>query len=248
MCLTIHYKLRWTPPKLPPNEGSVLRFVEEARRRIVRARLGHVTELRFADGGAFNGRALAKVKYDPRDGSKPFDTYLEVTPDSGYLFTLDVGADCEPTTMGLCRYPERVRQLGRVWGVKLPGWRLDLFSKTQYASLHGWEHFRRCHLAVIAALEIWRGLGARVKISDEGGYWPRRSERTLRRELDQMNGAIAGLAGVLKDAADEDGGPPVQAPILAHPQFERLEANGVRKHGSKIAAVAAALARPASSA
>lgn len=81
-----------------------------------------------------------------------------------------------------------------------------------------------------------------MKISDEGDYWPRRSERKLRRELDLMNGAIAGIAGALKDAAGDDGGPPVQSPIFAHPQFERLEANGVERHGAKIAAVTAALA------
>ena len=139
--------------------------------------------------------------------------------------------------MGLCRYPARVWEHGRDWPTRLDGWRLSLFSKTQFASLHGWEHFRRCHLAVIAALEIWRGLGATVKISDEGGYWPRRSERTLRQELDVMNGAIAGLAGALKDAGDEHGGPPVQSPIFAHPQFEHLEADGAARHGRKIAAL-----------
>ena len=32
------------------------------------------------------------------------------------------------------------------------GWRLTGACKTQYASLHGWEHFKRCHLSVIAAL------------------------------------------------------------------------------------------------
>ena len=76
-----------------------------------------------------------------------------------------------------------------------------------------------------------------MKISDEGGYWPRRSERTLRQELDLMNGAIAGLAGALKDVGDEHGGPPVQSPIFAHPQFEHLEADGVARHGRNIAAL-----------
>jgi hypothetical protein len=57
-----------------------------------------------------------------------------------------------------------------------------------------------------------------------------------------MDGAIAGIAGALKDVADELGGPPVQSPIFAHPQFERIEANGVRRHGSKIAAAVRAIA------
>jgi hypothetical protein len=162
--------------------------------------------------------------------------WFEVQPEWGYLFTLDVGEDCEPMRLGLCRYPRFHYYKGRPLFTNQPDWRLSAFSKTQYASLHGWEHFRRCHLAVIAALGIWRKLGARVKISDEGEYWPRRSERTLRRELDQMNGIIAGLAGALKDAADDDGGPPVQSPIFAHPQFERLEAKGAEGAGAQVAA------------
>jgi hypothetical protein len=32
------------------------------------------------------------------------------------------------------------------------GWRLSGCSKTQYASLHGWEHFQRCHCAVVNLL------------------------------------------------------------------------------------------------
>lgn len=151
------------------------------------------------------------------------------------MFTLDVGEDCETAIFGLCRHSQRVLHKRRFRPTRLPGWRLDLFSKTQYASLHGWEHFRRCHLAVIAALQIWRKLGARVKISDEGEYWPDRSERKLRHELDLMKGAIAGLAGALKDACDDDGGPPVQSPMFAHPHFERLEAEGMERVGAHVA-------------
>ena len=147
-------------------------------------------------------------------------------------------------TMGLCRYPEKIWQTGRVWRLReLEGWRLKLFCKTQYASLHGWEHFRRCHLAVLAALGVWLDLGVEVQISDEGEYWPRRSERALRENIGMMNAAIAGVAGAFQDLADDDGGLPVQSPIFAHPQFERLEAEGVSRHGKKIAAVTRALGR-----
>ena len=240
MGLTIHYTIMWEPPNPPPDDVSVRRLVEEARRQIIRARLGRVTALRPADGGAFNGLDFAKVKYDPRDGRAPFDTHIEVKPVCGYLFTLDVGEDCEPATMGLCRYPEKTWAHGRDWPLpKLRGWRLRLFAKTQYASLHGWEHFRRCHLAILAALEIWRELGARVKISDEGGYWPRRSERVLRRELDMMNGIVAAAAGAMRDLAEDTGGDraAIQSPILAHPQFERLEHEGQARVAPHVAAL-----------
>ncbi len=137
----------------------------------------------------------------------------EMRPVAGQLFQVGVGADCEPLWLGLCRYDQR-------------GWRLKSFCKTQYASLHGWEHFRRCHTAVIDLLAGARELGFSVKISDEGGYWPRRDVNALRQNVDEMNAAVAATAGVLKDLAGEHDGTPVQSPILAHPQFERLEAEG----------------------
>ena len=105
-----------------------------------------------------------------------------------------------------------------------PTWRLRSFSKTQYASLHGWEHFRRCHVAVIDFLAALRPLGFNVKISDGGDYWPRRSERKLRAEIGLMNRLIAGAAGALKDADGDGNG--VQARIFERPPFERLEAEG----------------------
>jgi hypothetical protein len=52
------------------------------------------------------------------------------------------------------------------------GWRLSGFSKTQYASLHGWEHFLRCHRAVVELLASLRPLGVRLRLTDEGEYWP----------------------------------------------------------------------------
>ena len=57
----------------------------------------------------------------------------------------------------------------------------------------------------------------------------------LRRNLDEMNGVVAAAAGVLKDCAEESGGAPVESPILAHPHFERLEAEGAaRGHASAL--------------
>jgi len=69
----------------------------------------------------------------------------------------------------------------------------------------------------------------RVKISDEGDFWPRRSLTKLRQNLDQMNGLVA-AAGALKDADEASGRTgPVQSPIFAHRQFERLEAAGAAR-------------------
>jgi hypothetical protein len=112
-------------------------------------------------------------------------------------------------------------------------------GKTQFASLHGWEHFRRCHLAILGLLEEARRLGCRVTVFDEGEYWPGRNEAKLRKNVEEMNCAIAAAAGAMKDfdkAMDSAG---VRSLIFAHPQFERLEAKGAA--GKHVAAVRKAL-------
>lgn len=52
------------------------------------------------------------------------------------------------------------------------------------------------------------------------------NEQASLRRLLQMNAVVAAAAGVLKDYAEESGGTRVQSRILAHPHFERLEAEG----------------------
>lgn len=129
----------------------------------------------------------------------------------GWLFVVNVGRDCEPLRFGLCRYPDTVMFRGRELRTKLgDGWRYWGFTKTQYASLHGWEHFLRCHRAVIDLLVALRPLGFRVRISDEGDYWPRRSITALRHNVGHMNALVAGMAGALKDAGDGKG---IKSPI-----------------------------------
>ena len=105
------------------------------------------------------------------------------------------------------------------------GWHLSGFSKTQFASLHGWEHFRRCHVGIVSLLAGLRPLGFRVRISDEGDYWPRLSERALRENLDDLNRLLAAAAGAMKDAS----GGQVESPIFGHREFERLEAEGAAR-------------------
>ncbi len=162
-------------------------------------------------------------------GQKHGFSGVEVFPSEGFLFRVDVGADCEPLWMGLCRYPRLVWSLGREVPTRLgTGWQWAGFSKTQYASLHGWEHFLRCHCAVVELAAAWRTAGVRVKISDEGGYWPHRSIKVLRENLEQMNCAVAGAAGALKDMDEALSGESsrVESPIFRHKDFERLEAAG----------------------
>src|ERR1035437_759675 len=178
-------------------------------------------------------------------GEENTSTGVEVWPTEGFLFCVDVGADCEPLWLGLCRYPATVFQHGHELKTKSGrGWRLAGFSKTQYASLHGWKHFQRCHGAVVNLLAACRTPELRVKISDEGDYWPRRSVTKLRQNLDQMNGLVAAAAGALKDCCDApDGENGVQSPIFAHKNFERLEAEGAMRAGPVLKQLRAAAAQ-----
>lgn len=135
--------------------------------------------------------------------------------------------------LALLDFACRVGVEGALRRTNLRGWRLRGFCKTQYASLQGWEHFLRCHTAVIDLLAGARRLGLAVEINDEGCYWPGRDLDALRQNLEQMNSAVAAAVGALKDCTEEAGGPPLEAPILAHPQFELLEARGAaRGHAS----------------
>lgn len=153
---------------------------------------------------------------------------VQISPDAGWIFPVEIGDDCELLWLGLCRYPATVSSLGRPVSTRLgPRWQFAGFCKTHYASLHGWEHFARCHTAAIDLLRAACPLGLHVKLTDEGGYWPHRRLALLRERIDRMNGVVAALAGALKDAGDETGRPPVQSPIFAHPHFERLEAEGL---------------------
>ena len=68
-----------------------------------------------------------------------------------------------------------------------------------------------------------------MKVIYEGEYWPGRNETALRQNVEQMNGAIAAAAGAMKDFDRAKGAACVQSPIFAHPQFERLEAEGAAR-------------------
>jgi hypothetical protein len=227
MGLTVHFKLA-APAGV--TEAKANQLVESMRRVALRFYCeGLVDHVRPVTSDA---KTLRRSACDwlilPVPGGENTSTGVEVWPTEGFLFCVDVGADCEPLWLGLCQYPQTVRFHGKELRTKIgAGWRLAGFSKTQYASLHGWEHFQRCHCAVVNLLATCRMLGLRVKISDEGDYWPRHSLAKLHQNLDQMNGLVAAAAGALKDADEAaEGENRVQSPIFAHRQFERLEAEG----------------------
>ena len=235
MGLTVFYTLRHPTPLADAKARSLVGRLREAIReagvpgvsRLIRVvpdfPLAHEwVELPEGDGGS---------------------VHVDVPPETGHLFRVDVGQDCEPLLLGLCRFPATVVYRGRkLRTYRSRCWRLRYFCKTQYASLHGWEHFLRCHRFVIESLLTARRLGFDVKIRDEGGYWPRHSEMILRQRLGEMNGIIAAMGGALKDTSDS---PSVQSPIFRHPNFEHLEHQGAEALGVRLQKAARAIRRAA---
>jgi hypothetical protein len=166
-----------------------------------------------------------------RVGKRQDGAFGAVRPWRGWLVDVLPGAGCETATFGLCQYPEWANLEGeRVPTGGGPGWRFQSFCKTQYAGEHGWDNFLKCHLMVISLLDFWRGLGARVKVNDEGGYWKTRSVEKLRDELMQYDRFIAAAGGMFKDAS---GGLAVKSPIFDYKNFERLEHEGWQKFGRR---------------
>jgi hypothetical protein len=232
MGLTINFKLV-APPGTDERGAEAL--VRHLRRRALgfkqRGRVDRVHPLRR------DAQSLRRARewMQRPDSFQPNRFYqADVFPLAGFIFAVSVGEDCEPLWLGLCRYPSSVALGGRRVRTRLNGWRLHGFCKTQYASLHGWEHFRRCHTAVIDLLAGARKSGLGVEIEDEGDYWPGRNEAALRRNLDEMNGAVAAVAGALKDLHGDTDGPGIESPIFAHPQFERLEAQGASRGAARL--------------
>lgn len=229
MGLTVHFKL--TPP--PDTDAArAHELVRQMRQRAQgfkqRGRVEAVLPIgsdRESLRWALDGRSV------PHPWKSGRQSWIEIPAEEGFLFVVEVGEDCEPLRLGLCHYPKTVVMGGRRYRTNLKGWQFKGFSKTQYASLHGWEHFRRCHTAVIDLLHGLRRLGLDVEINDEGDYWPGRSVTALRAELDQMNGVVA-AAGAMKDLVGETGAANgIHSPIFGHPNYERLEAEGAADTG-----------------
>ncbi len=159
----------------------------------------------------------------------------QVSAKRGWVVVVWPGKGCESAEFGLCQYPRRIPfRAGSIPTGFEGGWLLTGFCKTQYASQHGWEHFLKCHRQIISVLDFWRELGVTVEVTDEGEYWQTRSEEKLRNRLQQYDGLVAALSGMLKDAAGDDSGLAVESPIFDYANFERLEHEGRQEFGRQI--------------
>jgi hypothetical protein len=241
MGLTIHYKLSLPRGADAPVHRRIVQFRARVEKRCS-ARNGMQVFPATTDAVELNRWACAYLAV--RDDRDPECIHpLEVPPIGGCIFPVSIGEGCEPLWLGLCRYPETIQLRERAIRTgQSAGWRFSAGCKTQYASVHGWEHFLRCHSTVVELLRLAVESGIQVRITDEGGWWPRRSDQNLRRAIEKNNRLVAAVGGALKDRAG-DQPQPVQSPIFEHPDFERLESEGIHRQSNAVARVVDEIAK-----
>lgn len=174
-----------------------------------------------------------RADFEPASQSGLFGAAM---PRRGWLVNIWPGEGCETAKLGLCQYPRRILFRGEFVPTSFKtGWQFGSFCKTQYAGEHGWENFLKCHRLVVSLLDFWRGLGVRVKVNDQGGYWETREVEKLRTELGGYDRLVAVMGGMFKDACGEGGGGlSLASPIFDYKNFERLEHEGQQEFGARI--------------
>ena len=228
MGLTIHYKLAVA-------KNLTVAVVRELAQRTAR----YAQKIGCAEVGEVM-RVEADTPFTPlfvRVGREEDCCFGNVPAKRGWVVEVWPGEGCESALFGLCQYPHRIpfRAESIATGFE-GGWLLKGFCKTQYAGEHGWEHFLKCHWQIISLLDFWRQLGVIVEVIDEGEYWQTRSQEKLRNRLQQYDGLVAAVGGMLKDAsADDDNGLSIVSPIFDYANFERLEHEGRLEFGGQIA-------------
>ena len=166
---------------------------------------------------------LIQAVEDIEDKEDSRRSYM-VTPIEIIAFRTWPGKGCEPANFGLCRFPSEIEFDKKIKTNLEKGWRWSSFCKTQYAMQGGLEHFLKCHLTIIKMLDFAKELGILKRVSDEGGYWEKRSVEELVKEVGRWDAFIAAQVGSLLDKTPEGGH--VEAEILKRPDFEHLEMKG----------------------
>lgn len=84
---------------------------------------------------------------------------------------------------------------------------------------------------VVAVLDAAKKLGFKVQVDDEGDYWRTRNLDALGKAVGELDAAMAGFRGALKDALGDG----VETAMDGRPDFERLEAKGRTKDMEELA-------------
>jgi hypothetical protein len=206
MGLTIH----WTsslPASTQPAEVDDL--LEKLRRRAEELAFTTLTPVHSALDDASSLQLLASIVAEVADDD---GSDLCARPATARGFFGVPGVECEPAIFAF---------LQREDGAGVPrDWYWWCACKTQYASLVSEQHFMDCHKRLVAVLDFAASLGMTVTVHDEGEYWESRDDSRLLAHLRRSNHILAAFAGRLSDTL---GPSAVDAPILGHPSFERIE-------------------------
>ena len=224
MGLTIHYQLKLASRSLT-KARTVINQLHDLASTLPLGLIGPVMEITGDDCNFQNCTDNEPHRWLLIQANGNFQVgkcFYDVRPQKIFAFTTRPGKGCEPANFGLCLYPSTIEVPGRVIRTGLTGWRWSSFCKTQYASTVSTENFIKCHLLVVRMLDHCKQLGILGDVDDEGDYFQKRDAEALTKEVDEWNENIAAFAGKLKDQI----GDALQAPILAHPAFEHLEAKG----------------------
>src|SRR5262245_31779369 len=104
------------------------------------------------------------------------------------------------------------------------------FCKTQYAgnpNLGGEANFLKAHLSLIELLDQIHTAGVKVRIRDDSKYAKHRDVDRLLRSVREWDAIVARFVGRISDALGDEAGPLI-APIKDRPDFEHLEAKGIK--------------------
>lgn len=167
---------------------------------------------------------MIQAAEDIEDKEDPRRSYM-VIPIEIIAFRTWPGKGCEPANLGLCRFPSRIEIDNKSIETELGiSWRWSSFCKTQYAMQGGLEHFLKCHLTIIKMLDFAKELGILKRVSDEGGYWEKRSIQDLVKGIGEWDSYIAAQVGTFLSKIPEGGH--VEADILKRSDFKHLEMKG----------------------
>jgi len=253
MGLTVHYD--W---KIKADLPSARRMIAKFRAIALKLPFDEISQIREQDApdgkSAFlrhdhsfrqGGLYLSRTR---RDGDQET---VEVPALHAMFFYVRVQG-AESASIGLASHPpvivhredviernkngsERRRIFGQGDAVEFPTRRRGYYSwhsfcKTQYAGnpkLGGEANFLKAHLSLIELLDRIQAAGVKVHIRDDSGYAKHRDVERLLRSLRDWDAMVARIVGNVGDVLGEDSGCLI-APIKARPDFEHLEAKGVR--------------------
>ncbi len=130
---------------------------------------------------------------------------------------------------------ERGRLFGQGDPIEFPTRRRGYYSwhsfcKTQYAGnpkLGGEANFLKAHLSLIELLDQIKATDAKVSIRDDSRYARHRDVNRLLSSLRDWNAIVANVVGRLGDMLGDKSGS-ILAPIKERPDFEHLEAKGIK--------------------